>query len=443
MFTRWVAMGAAALVVGACGGRVARSSGEDEDATGGEVDAGGAPDGSGGGDAGDGTPSGGAAGGGGANGGTASGGAASGGGGASGGAASGGAPNPADCPAQPPVNDTACSFGGGECHYVTAGKSCCEETADATCVDGRWSLRETDCDCPETCPVGLVLCAGVCTDVMSDPENCGACGAACPVSTCGGCGVCVDAGPAICSSGICTSTCVSGLAPCGVSCVDPCTNQIHCGGCDRPCEPGFMCFDGSCTCPPGQVDCSGECVAVDTDPEHCGGCGVTCPAGEACVGGSCGEPDWNVCEANEDCQIVPATCCGACGAYTSYNVIAMHRDALAAYTEAACAGVEGCPACAATQQPSITARCAAGRCEVVDLSEDDLTACTEATDCVLRTQACCECDAPSEYVAIGSAMGSAYAELVCVEGQGCLDCEHEYPASPVATCDAGHCLISF
>jgi len=424
MLARWVAMGVAALVLGACGGRVAKSSGEDADGTGGEVSAGGAPN-----DGGE-APRGGAASGGVATGGT-----------AIGGATTGGEPNPTECPARPPVDDTACSFGDGECHYVTAEKGCCEETADATCVDGRWNLRETDCDCPVTCPAGLVLCRGVCIDVMNDAENCGACGAACPTPDCGAC--CVDAGPAICSAGICTSTCGSGMTPCGGSCVDLCTSALHCGGCDQACGAGLTCSGGACACPPGLTSCVGECVAIDTDPEHCGGCGVTCAAGEACVGGGCFEPIWYACDTNEDCQIAPATCCGACGAYTSDNVIAVHRDALAAYAEAACADVEGCPTCDATRLPSITARCASGRCEVVDLSEDDLTACAVTTDCILRTQACCECDAPSEYVAIGSAMGSAYAELVCVEGQACPECEHEYPASPTAACDAGHCLISF
>ncbi|HOU89408.1 MAG TPA: hypothetical protein PLU22_00115 [Polyangiaceae bacterium] len=371
MLARWVALGAVTLVVGACGGKVAKTSGEDADGTGGEVGAGGAADG---GDATGGT--------------------------ATGGAATGGVPNPMDCPAYPPMDDTACSFGGGECHYVTADKGCCEEAADASCVDGRWSLRETDCDCPVTCPAGLILCGDVCTDVTTDPENCGACGVACLTPDCGAC--CVDAGPAICSAGICTSTCGSGMSPCGGYCVDFCTSQLDCGA-----------------------------------------CGVACPAGEACVGGACVEPDWYACEGNEDCQIAPATCCGACGAYTSDDVVAVHRAALAAYSEAACAGVEGCPTCEATRLPSITARCAAGRCEVVDLSKDDLTACAAATDCVLRTQACCECDAPSEYVALGSAMGPAYAELVCLEGQVCPECEHEYPASLAATCDAGHCLVSF
>jgi hypothetical protein len=233
------------------------------------------------------------------------------------------------------------------------------------------------------------------------------------------------------------------MTSCQGYCVDLCGSPNDCGGCGQACEPGLVCVDGACACPPGQTDCAGECIALDTNPEHCGGCGVTCVAGEVCVGGDCVEPDWYACDRSEDCQIAPATCCGSCGAYASENVVAVRRDALAAYTEAACAGMDGCPTCDATQLPSITARCTAGRCEVVDLSEDDLTACAADGDCVLRTQACCECGAPGEYVAIAGAMVAAYTELVCVEGQGCPECEHEYPDTLSATCDAGHCLISF
>ena len=73
---------------------------------------------------------------------------------------------------------------------------------------------------------------------------------------------------------------------------------------------------------------------------------------------------------------------------------------------------------------------------------DVITACSTDADCTLATQACCECGAPAEYLAVNASRRAAYQALVCAEGQGCDDCVHDYPAELQATCSAGHCEIS-
>jgi hypothetical protein len=90
-----------------------------------------------------------------------------------------------------------------------------------------------------------------CTDLNSDPNNCGACGVIC------------DSG--VCQAGNCTSvdsTCGSGLAYCP-------SKQISIGFDNQPYEVAAGCFD------------------LFTDHFHCGECSIVCPTTVACVTGEC------------------------------------------------------------------------------------------------------------------------------------------------------------
>jgi hypothetical protein len=106
---------------------------------------------------------------------------------------------------------------------LQSGESCC---ISGSCNDGTCS-----------CSGGLQLCAAnggvdrICTDVSSDPANCGRCGNACPGTSCEG------------------SACTS--------------------------------------CPVGWATCSGNCVSFDNDNDNCGRCGFKCPAGRTCDQGVC------------------------------------------------------------------------------------------------------------------------------------------------------------
>ncbi|MFO0609356.1 MAG: hypothetical protein U0324_39695 [Polyangiales bacterium] len=78
-------------------------------------------------------------------------------------------------------------------------------------------------------------------------------------------------------------------APCGTvcngRCVDPQTDRLHCGGCDRPCSG--TCAAGVCACPPGTARCGDVCAYLSYADAHCGVCGNACPRGERCLGGAC------------------------------------------------------------------------------------------------------------------------------------------------------------
>jgi hypothetical protein len=178
-------------------------------------------------------------------------------------------------------------------------------------------------------------------NLMTDPDNCGACGLKCPAQVFG-----INAGFA-CISGKCVMTCAQHTSFDG--------NGILDDGCETPLgtnencnDPGDTCADpkkpcvwngltnsGQCGCAqPGFIVCSSSvppCVDPKTNDTHCGGCGNACsPSGDGgplrtntyygCVGGECGHLK---CTANHgDCDgdaengceadLLSPSSCGAC-----------------------------------------------------------------------------------------------------------------------------------
>jgi hypothetical protein len=126
------------------------------------------------------------------------------------------------------------------------------------------------------CPEGFADCTGNCTELSTDPANCGGCGLAC--------------GPGhICEMGACVLSCPEGMTDCAGVCRDLTADDYDCGTCGLTCAAGYHCTDGSCApeCPEGYTDCSGYCKNLENDPAHCGECGTACPAGEVCMAGTC------------------------------------------------------------------------------------------------------------------------------------------------------------
>ncbi len=159
----------------------------------------------------------------------------------------------------------------------------------------------------DICPAPSEICGGVCTNVASDNQNCGACGTVCGAGE-------------VCSSGQCSLSCPTGLVACGGSCIDPDTDRMYCGaGADCTASPGETCGAGEVcngagvcelSCQPGLVDCGGTCIDPDTDRAHCGaGADCTASPGEACDAGEiCNGA--GVCELS--CQPGLVDCGGTC-----------------------------------------------------------------------------------------------------------------------------------
>jgi len=166
------------------------------------------------------------------------------------------------------------------------------------------------------CPHGTACCetpcGGVCTDILSDPENCGRCGNVCPpgmiclngACDCApgtvGCGTAPSGGgPRICCPADATC-CVSfngNFAACCIPgatcCLSPDGNTATC------CPPDFECVNGECVCPVSTFGCgtapSGSgprvccpegttcCVSLDGNFAACCPPGTTCTSSGACV----------------------------------------------------------------------------------------------------------------------------------------------------------------
>lgn len=126
-----------------------------------------------------------------------------------------------------------------------------------------------------------LICNGFCTDVLSDPNNCGTCGRICNASE-------------TCSNGWCVSTatvCSLGQTACGSQCVDTKSDRNNCGVCFKVCPQAQICVDSSCVCPGGGQLCGDSCVDTNSNGQHCGACNRACPGDQICLGGQCVCPD--------------------------------------------------------------------------------------------------------------------------------------------------------
>ncbi len=151
-------------------------------------------------------------------------------------------------------------------------------------------------------------CVDGLTDLLTDIDNCGACGNACDYgldcingkclgsTNCGGgnhntttdlshCGTCNHR----CSDG---TTCKVGecvVAPgpayCGTQTVQLNTLR-HCESC-AACADGLLCQNNQCVEGQGQMICNNVIVDSRTDSANCGSCGNVCNAGFECVDSAC------------------------------------------------------------------------------------------------------------------------------------------------------------
>ncbi len=82
--------------------------------------------------------------------------------------------------------------------------------------------------------------------------------------------------------------CEDGQLACDGICEDVSTSVQHCGACGNMCGLGSACSGGECICLNTQTWCGpGQCVNLETSRSHCGECGKTCVGVEYCLDGEC------------------------------------------------------------------------------------------------------------------------------------------------------------
>lgn len=154
--------------------------------------------------------------------------------------------------------------------------------------------------------------------------------------------------------------------------------------------------------------------------------------------------DLDTCSVPADCVVVPASCCGSCGAATRGDAVAVSVARVSDHRSSVCGDDLGCPACFMEPDPTLLATCDAGHCALVDLQTHPATECAVASDCRVRAAECCECSATiSESTVVAVADAAAFEALVCEPGAGCPECAPVYPDTFGATCDGGRCAMIF
>ena len=226
-----------------------------------------------------------------------------------------------------------------------------------------------------------------------------------------------------------------------------CTNDNECG--DFAYTP---CVNGVCKptidVPPGQCWADGMCPGGT-----CQGA-IVCPCGTQCKQGDkpgvCVYPtsDWQTCAKPGDCLLEAKTCCDACGIVQVGDVDAVDFAKTGDHFKDVCPNPTPCPACVSQQNPDVAAFCVANKCNVVEISKDDVSACNVDTDCEMHLDQCCDCGtAPAnQYVALHIGQIGAYEAQICGPGVGgcTADCVAMHPPGYAATCNQAtkHCEVT-
>jgi hypothetical protein len=196
---------------------------------------------------------------------------------------------------------------------------------------------------------------------------------------------------------------------------------------------GSLAGTGSVTAGSGNVGGSGSAAGSgnvagfsSAGSTSIGGTGNVGGAGGAAGSGGSAGLDIQACTSNSDCEIEPTSCC-SCGSGPVSNFTAINSKYESQY-ESRCGVVDcaGCPPVAYDpNNPTFyyVATCQASRCLVVDLRTTDITACTTAADCSLRSGTACCPGCGQALVSLNTSREAELSQLVCGdEPIACAEC---------------------
>jgi len=243
--------------------------------------------------------------------------------------------------------------------------SCCDFVADPVCAGGDWE-----------CPAGSRL-----VDRCAPAPECDDCPPRVSDTCTDEC--CFELGPPRCEDGswVCPSGSLRGT----------CLPRPDCGSPDAgmPPTPDFRSCSGDDVCVVASESCCGCLESLEgalglredaVSAYYADRCGdvlcapcpeppnpelvATCAAG-VCEARDVGALEVTACESDAECVLRSRDCCECGGDITESGLIAIRRDAGAAYMDLVCGGVDGCAGCAPIYPEEFLAVCGDdGHCEV-------------------------------------------------------------------------------
>jgi hypothetical protein len=165
--------------------------------------------------------------------------------------------------------------------------------------------------------------------------------------------------------------------------------------------------------------------------------------------------DWGACDGPGQCVLLPAGCCGTmCEPTPLSQFVGVNAKYIGEYGKR-CELVDCAPpACPVpppggpANVPFYTAVCQAGRCTAVDIRQNQLTACTDSTQCFLRWGAeCCQIcgGGPASYGIVAFSKQADIQGTLCGSMFACDACAPpEFPDDVTAVCNqTGHCDVLY
>lgn len=225
----------------------------------------------------------------------------------------------------------------------------------------------------QTCAQSGLACNGICEETQTDPNNCGACGNVCPtqlspycIANPNQCGTIQQT----CVSGVCGG-CGTGLNACSGTCTNVQSDPSNCGACGTACLAGQVCTAGQCmgSFPNGAACVSAnQCTGGFCVNGTCSSCGFQHSNGLGESYTDCANPlgtpgnpaTYNVTMAQEAANAFPragapsSTSCNGAGAVMAFGsslgtvVIWVYQGALAGYVQ----GSALSPTCPTTSSPT-------------------------------------------------------------------------------------------
>jgi hypothetical protein len=193
--------------------------------------------------------------------------------------------------------------------------------------------------------------------------------------------------------------------------------------------------------------CGGKAARVPIERESTGEAGAAgAPAlvdASGGVGGASVGP-FASCQRHVDCVVTHRGCCTSCGEQSLANVVALNREQVAGYREAACGSEPpSCSPCSSFSNPYLVARCVEGQCTTSDLFQAPFTECAVSEDCTLRSNSCCPCQQGAPLISVSVAQESQLRTQLCDADAACDDCASVSVTDVDAGCRDGRCVLLF